>query len=195
MSNDRETDVEKPIEYLGVAMLKAILMLLLAVVGTSEAATDFGWAWDKKKPPKNAEAVYPDAVKGWVKVASKPTYMLFINPASIRKVGYTVEMFHLYELQLIDQVAGTSFRSVKAQAEYNCTSQQSRILSAAAYSGSMGNTAKITAPAGGKDFITVEKGSGGPTAGIVNRISEPGKWKPVTPGSTEEILWKYACGK
>lgn len=176
-------------------MLKAIFMVLLAVMSTSAAARGFGWTWDKEIPPKKAEVVYPNAEMVWVKVASKPTYELFINPGSIRKVGNNVEMLHLYDLQLIEQAAGKSFRSVKAQAEYNCNNNQSRILTAAAYSGHMGEKANIQQTAGGKDYVTIEGGSGGPSAGIVNRISEPGKWKPLVSGSTEEILWKYACGK
>jgi hypothetical protein len=178
-------------------MLKAILMVLLTVVTTSADARDWVWTWDKHEPKKQSVVVvYPDAGVGWVKVASKPTYNMYISPASIRKVGNNVEMLHLYELQLLDQVAGKSFRSVKAKAAYNCNNQQSRILTAAAYSGSMGKEVDIKQPSINKDsnYVTVEGNRGKSSAGIVNEIFEPGKWKPVTPGSTEEILWNFACG-
>jgi len=175
-------------------MLKAILMVLLSVVSTSATAREFVWAGDTHAPPGDT-LVNPNAVSEWVKVASQKTYIIFVNPASIRKVGNNVEMWHLYELQIIDVVAGKPFRSVKALAEYNCMKEQSRTLTAAAYSGKMGRNEKIVIPGAGNTNLVVEGGSGGSRAGVVNRISEPGKWKSVSSGSTEEILWKIACGK
>lgn len=166
-------------------MLKAILMVLLTVVSTSAVAREFVWAGDTHAPPGDTR-VNPNAVSEWVKVGSQKTYFIFVDPASIRNKGNNLEMLHLYELQLIDEVAGTPFRSVKAVAEYNCVTEQTRTLSATAYSGNM---AQAQAAAMGNPGAKVGR------AGVVNHISDPGKWKPVTPGSTEEILWKFACGK
>lgn len=185
-------------------MLKAILMVLLAVVGTSAAAGDSRWTWDthvpRKKsetPPERSEVVNPNPVSEWVKVASRKTYNIFVNPAYAGKKGDIVTMVHLYELQMVDEVADRPFRSVKAQAEYNCMKQQTRTLSATAYSGSMGKSLAqnqiniFQAPTAATAKPNAKIGG----SGVVNRISDPGRWKPITSGSTEEILWKYACGK
>ena len=178
-------------------------MVLMAVVGTCSAAEEgFKWTWDTPAPRKKNQLVYPDAVPAWVEVGSQKTYIIFVDPASIRKTGNNATMVHLYELQVIGEVAGTPFRSVKGLAEYNCMNEQSRTLSATAYSGSMAEADPYTYPksmTGAQTNIradplwdpNVKRGR----AGVVNRISDPGKWNPITPGSTEEILWKYACGK
>lgn len=186
-------------------MLKAILMVLLYSVITSATARETVWTWDTHASQKRGEVVNPDAVSEWVEVGSQKTYAIFVNPASIRKFGDNVEMSHLYELQIIDSVAGKPIRSVKAESEFNCVKEQTRTLSAAAYSGSMGqadpnfrngefrNTNLGNIPTGLAPVVNLDIKGG--RSGVVNRISEPGKWKPVAPGSTNEILWKYACGK
>lgn len=175
-------------------MLKAVLMVLMAVVVTNAAALGFKWTWDTHAPQKKGEAVNPDAPSEWVEVGSQKTYIIFANPATVRKVGNNVTMWYLYELQIIDEVAGKPFRSVKAEAEYNCMEQQTRTLSAAAYSGNMAQAqsqAQEQAQLTSISNPNVQLGR----SGVVNRISDPGKWKPVSPGSTEEILMKFACSK
>jgi hypothetical protein len=172
-------------------MLKAILMVLLVVVSTGAAAGNV-WPGDANPQQKKAEVVRSNALPEWVKIVSQKTYNIFVDPASIRKRGNNLEMLYIYELQIMDEVAGKPIRSVKAQAEYDCKNEQSRILSAAAYSGNMGE--KITKRMMIRDRC-IEGCGGGQRTGIVNRISEPGNWKPVTPGSTEELLMKFACGK
>jgi hypothetical protein len=187
-------------KILEVEMIKSVLLLLLFVVTTSSAARESVWTWDVEVPPKKDEApqkrdevVYPDAVSGWVEVASKQTFILFINLASIRKAGDNVTMSHLYELQIIEEVAGKLFKSVQAEVEYNCIIEQTRTLSASAYAESMakGELQDSLIKNDAKKYIKLKAG----VRTMVNRISDPGKWKPITPGSTEEILWKYACGK
>jgi hypothetical protein len=120
------------------------------------------------------------------------------------RTGNKVTMSHLYELQIIDEVAGKPIRSVKANAEYDCVQKQARILSSAAYSGSMGRadpntrngsqTKSQLAPLSVNVPIEPLR-SRGNLGGVVNRITDPGDWKPVTPGSTEEMLMNFACAK
>jgi hypothetical protein len=184
-------------------MLKAILFVLLSVVTASSAAEAFKWNWDvplnKDRVRQKSEAVNPDAKSVWIKVASEKTYVLFVDLSTRRKLGDNVTMSHLYELQTIQEVADRPFKSVEAEAEYNCKQDQTRTLSAAAYKVSIS-----------QDLIpSNEIGSAGSRGAAkatqvvvqrrninkaVNYIRDPSKWKPVTPGSTEEILWKYACG-
>ncbi|MGC2049273.1 MAG: surface-adhesin E family protein [Gallionella sp.] len=186
-------------------MLKAIFFVLLSVVTAGSAAEEFKWNWNvplkkDRVRQKSGEVVSPDAESVWIKVASRKTYIVFVDLSTRRKLGDNVTMSHLYELQTIQEVADKQFKSVGAQAEYNCKQEQTRTLSAAAYKGSMsqdliplneiGDPGSVGNSANAK--IVTKKSRINMT---VNRISDPGTWKPVTPGSTEEILWKYACGK
>jgi len=118
-------------------MLKAILVLLLVVASAGAAARDTVWTWDKPPPKKKGEVAHPLAPSEWVEVGRQPTFALFVDPSSILRMGNNVTMAHMYDLQIIDEVAGKPFRSVTANAEYNCEQRQTRILSSAAYSGSM----------------------------------------------------------
>ena len=179
---------------LGMVMLKAILMLLLSVAFTNAAAREFMWAGDTHAP-KGDTRVNPDADSEWLEVARQKTYIVFVNPNSIRKKGDAVTASLLYELQLINEVAGKPFRSVKAQAEYDCVKVQSRTLAATAHTGKMGGNEKMVIPGNDNLNNIVEGGKGGPRGGVVNRISEPTRWKQVAPGSADETLLKYACGK
>lgn len=188
-------------------MRNTLLILILSAVTAGSAADEFKWNWDV--PPKHAkndrprqisEFVSPDAASVWIKVASEKTYVLFVDLSTKRKLGDNITMAHLYDLQTIQEVAGKQFKSVGAQAEYNCDQNQTRILSAAAYKESMsqkliplydigdpqsiGNSANATQVVIKRSRINM----------AVNQISDPGKWKPITPGSTAEILWKFACG-
>jgi len=186
-------------------MLKAIFFVVLSVVTASSAAEEFKWNWDvplkkDRVRQKSGEVVSPDAESAWIKVASQKTYIVFVDLSTKRKRGDNVTMSHLYELQTIQMVADKQFKSVEAQAEYNCKQEQTRTLSATAYSGSkaqdiiplneIGDPGSVGNSANAQVVTKRSRRNRG-----VNQISDPGKWKPVTPGSTEEILWKFACGK
>ena len=140
-------------------MREAFLTALLAIISTSAAAE-------------------------WVEMKNFKRYTLYAEPASIRKTGNIVNMSHLYDLHMIDEVAGKQFRSVVSKASYSCKSAKSRMLSASAYRGNMAKSVeKIVA---GK--ITTNRGRRS-----ISHISEPGKWKPIMSGSAEELLWKFVC--
>jgi len=186
-------------------MLKAMLVLLLAAASAGAAARDTVWTWDKPPPKKKGEVAFPHAPSEWVEVGKQATFIIFVDPASILRMGNNVTMAHMYDLQIIDEVAGKPFRSVKAKAEYDCEQGKTRILSSAAYSGSMGRADPYSLngsqannqppPLPGSAFVKQPKPRANKIGGVVNRTIDPGKWKPVTPGSTEEMLMKFACGK
>ncbi len=186
-------------------MLKAILIVLLAAVSPEAAARETVWTWDTHPPQKRGETVYPDAQPGWVKLGKQKTYIIYVSPSSIRKSGNNVELLHLYELQYVDSVGDKPIRSILTRSELNCVKGEARTLFADAYSGNMatadpnfrGNQYQGTnlggTPTGSTPPLNLNI-KGGRT-GVVNRITEAGKWRPAAPGSTEEILIKFACGK
>jgi len=126
------------------------------------------------------------AAAEWVRMGSFERYTLYAEPATIRKTGDIVNMSHLYDLHMIDEVSGKQFRSVVSKASYSCNSAKSRMLSASAYAGNMAKSVeKIVA---GKISTSRAKRS-------ISYISDPGRWKPIMSGSAEELLWKFACKK
>jgi len=193
-------------------MSKSVLLLLLFFVSASAAARDFVWAWDtpgKKQgnvnhnpvsgvSPSQVSGVNPSQVSKWVEVARQNTHIILANPAFISRNGNLATMSYWYELQMIDEVGGEPFRSVIVRSEYNCMNEQARTLSALAYGRSMSYSgiplSAFGDPGGAANAGSIVK-SGSKIRAAVNKISEPGKWKPVAPGSTQEILFKFACAK
>lgn len=114
-----------------------------------------------------------NAVTKWVEVGRNSTVTSYANPATIRKTGNWVKMWHISEWHTGTQVTnnGKSFISAKIQQEYDCKEQQSRQLAYSLHSDYMG---------GGESVYSE---------------SNSDKWKPVSPESTEEVLWKFACKK
>jgi len=139
-----------------------------------------------------------NALADWAALGEREGLSTYYNPASIRKAGNMVKMQHLFDLSVEKEVAGKLFRSITVDAEYNCKEGKSRIHSSYAHSGKMGlnyvNIGIETSVGTGPGRGTGTAGRAG-RSGIVNSITEPGKWNPVAPGSTVEILWKIACGK
>jgi len=186
-------------------MLKAILIVLLSVVTGSSAAGEFKWNWDvpqKKKvsKPQKSEIVNPNAESEWVKIASQNTYNIFVNPAYMTKINNIVTIQYWYDLQIIDEVDGKSFKSAHAHAEYNCMNEQMRTISAIAYEEPMARGVPPLIPitdsgfSGTANVNQVKRNLNKRNIrSVVNRILEPGKWKPVDPGSTQGILFKFAC--
>ncbi len=128
-------------------MRKAILMMLLAVASSS-------------------------AVAAWVKVGGNDTAAFFADPATIRRAGDTVKMWHLYDYKTVRAPEGIKpYISIRVQSEFDCKGERARLLSGSFHSGNM---------AGGE---------------IVYKGSDPGSWAPVPPHTTNETLWKFACGK
>jgi len=124
------------------------------------------------------------AAAEWVKLHSFERYTLYAEPDTIRKTGSIVNMSHMYDLHMIDEVAGKQFRSAVSKASYNCKNGKSRMLTAYAYPGNMGK-----AP----ERIIAGKITSSRASRSINHISEPGRWKPIMSGSVEELLWKFVC--
>ena len=132
-----------------IAMPKAILMMLLAVVSSSASA-------------------------GWVVVGVHDTSTLYADPATIRGAGNRVKMWALLDFKTTQQDSTNprnGYLSEIAQFEYNCKEQRARRLYYSWHSRHMGR---------GK---------------VVSSDSDPSKWEPVLPGSGNEILREFACGR
>ena len=109
----------------------------------------------------------------WVKVGTLDDGVttVYLDPDTVRRIGDLVKLWELWDQTTEQILADTSHRSSKAQSEYDCAQARQRGLSLTWFSGNMGR---------GK---------------VVTTNSDEGMWKPVTPGSVGETMWKLACGK
>ncbi len=93
----------------------------------------------------------------------------YADPNTIRKIGNRVKMWSLSDYKIAMEELGIT--SSKSQDEYDCKEKKQRVLFISFYSGHMGK---------------------GETVVIHN---ERGDWKPTSPGSANEAILKFACGK
>lgn len=108
----------------------------------------------------------------WVDVGATDSVTAYVDPATIKRSGNVVTMWDVLDYKKAQEIpSGKSFQSVRAQTEYSCTDKNLRPLAASAHT---------------------DKLAGG---GTVHAVSEPGRWRPVAPGSLDEALWTIACGK
>jgi surface-adhesin protein E len=109
----------------------------------------------------------------WVSVGGKVEGGMgaYADPATMRREGDLVKMEVLFDFKTIQTKAGVSYLSAKAQMEYDCVEQRFGGHAVMYFSGNMGS------------------------GNLVDRSSGKGKWLPVSPGSLDQALWKFACGK
>ena len=109
----------------------------------------------------------------WVAVGGKVEggMRAYADPATMRREGNLVKMEVLFDFETIQTKAGVSYLSAKAQMEYDCAEQRFGGYAVMYFSGNMGS------------------------GNLVDRSSGKGKWLPVSPGSLDQALWKFACGK
>ncbi len=112
---------------------------------------------------------------GWVEIGSSDddSRIVYADPNTIRKNGSMVKMWSLYDHvnTKVEQSSGKTYFSTRKQTEYDCQDERTRILTFSLHSGKMG----------GGGAIAVD--------------NTPFQWSSVPPGSVNEILWKFACGK
>ncbi|MEO8123020.1 MAG: surface-adhesin E family protein [Burkholderiales bacterium] len=111
------------------------------------------------------------AAAEWVSIGDQGTAVIFVDKTTITRVGDTAKMWQLQELKTARSAAGATYVSLKQLDEYDCKDPRTRGVEITAYPKPM---AEGTA-------VASQKGSGA--------------WAKVVPESTNEMLWKIACGK
>jgi hypothetical protein len=89
----------------------------------------------------------------------------YADPSTIRRTVDRVQMWHLYDFKKTTE----TYKSLKAQAEYDCKQKQSRLLYTSAHNGNMGE------------------------GDVVGIDSDPRDWSPILLGSPTEYLFYIAC--
>ena len=127
-------------------MRKALLTMLLGIVSSSAAAE-------------------------WVELGGNETATTYADPATIRKTGDMVKMWHLLDYTKPRGIEGLKpHMSIRVQDEYDCRQERTRTLAISLYSGNMG------------------KGE------VLGTSTDPGTWRPVAPDTLVETLREFACG-
>jgi hypothetical protein len=106
----------------------------------------------------------------WVRAGGDSGVDAYVKPTGVRSTANLVKMSVLFDYQTHQVGIGALHLSVSKQIEYDCKNKQSRVLHFSWHSENMG------------------------AGEVVFSCSPPAKWRPVAPGSTDENLWKYACG-
>ena len=128
-------------------MRKATVIMLLSVVSSS-------------------------ALGDWVEVGSNDVSTTYADPATIRRAGNMVQMWHLLDYAKARGIEGIKpYLSVKMQDEYDCKQERARTLSLSLHSGNMGEGEAL------------------------GSSIDPGNWRPVPPDTLVETLREFACGK
>jgi hypothetical protein len=80
-------------------------------------------------------------------------------------------MWFLIDYKTIQTRGNTPYLSTRSQEGFDCAEERGQSIVMVWFSGNM------------------------LTGDIVLSVHDEGKWEPVQPGSINEGLWKYACGK
>ena len=128
------------------AVSRIILMVMLAVVSTSVRAE-------------------------WVLVSGSTDdgISAYADSSTIRKKNNRVTMWTLIDYRVPQKSEGKTFMSVKSQNEYDCRTEQSRIIYANVYLKSMAR------------------------GEVVSASIKPRNWEQNEPDSVGEALWGIAC--
>ena len=109
----------------------------------------------------------------WVRLNRNTEDIVYADPATIIRSGNTVKMWDLLDHQIIVvSRSGTRRLSSKTESEYDCMVKRVRQLNFTWHSGNMG---------AGRIVFTSD--------GV------PDDWTPISSGSVDEVLWKFACKK
>jgi hypothetical protein len=99
-------------------------------------------------------------------------YAVYVDPDTVRRKGDLVKMWLLLDFKTEQTTAASvSYLSSRSQRQFDCTEERYRIIAFTHFSGNMGSGNAIIT-------YTVED-----------------TWTPVAPGSVNQRLWEFACGK
>ena len=95
---------------------------------------------------------------------------VYVDRSTVLTKGNLVTMWILYDFRSLRTVAGKWYFSSRAHGEYDCARNHRR-LKDTGFSSIMG------------------------LGQVVYNETSPAEWASITPGSFDQQLWKFACGK
>lgn len=113
-----------------------------------------------------------NAAAEWVEVGGNENATTYADPATIRRAGNSVTMWHLIDYVNARAIEGAKpYMSITMQDEYDCNEERARTLSISVHTGNMGE---------------------GEVIGITTK---PWYWRPVSSDTLVETLRAFACEK
>ena len=106
-----------------------------------------------------------------VTVGSNGQKTVYADTSTIRKNGYLVKMWDIFDFNSPQTAGTTTYLSSRDQTQYDCREESMRILAMSNHSGHMG--------AGETVYYSAKQG----------------EWMPVAPGTAARLLWNIACGQ
>jgi hypothetical protein len=118
--------------------------------------------------------VSSNAMAELVQIGGHGGLAIYTDLSSFHKEGNIARMWNVYNYNMARRDAGGKlYLSEEEQVEFDCAEEQMRTLYFSYRSGNMGEGELVK----------------------FNSNSDNIKWDPIEPGSTDALLWKYACGK
>ena len=112
------------------------------------------------------------AYAGWVSLGDTDIgTRVYVERGTMLSKGNLVTMWILYDFRSMRTAAGKSYFSSKTHGEYDCAQKRQRRLKDTGFSSIMG------------------------LGQVVYDDTSPAEWASITPGSFDQKLWKFACGK
>lgn len=111
------------------------------------------------------------AMAEWTEIGENEELTAFASFSSIKKHGHMVSVWSVYNYKIPHEFDGKTYQSTKAQHEFDCKKNRSRMIAFSIYSEIMGE---------GKELYS---------------DTHAGEWQPAEPGSANEARWHAICGK
>jgi hypothetical protein len=110
-----------------------------------------------------------NAMAEWVEIGKSKNFIVYVDPATIRKSGNMVKIWSLHDYKTAQ--GSIPYMSSRLEREHDCIEKRGKQLFLAFYSKNMGR------------------------GGSIWKDTESRNWLPVASGTIKEVVWKYACGK
>lgn len=151
-------------------LVELLALTVFIVIATFNLAPgSIGARAGKSAPESDRVIESPSAKTGWVEVYKTNQQTLYANPSSLLKSGFKVKMWRLTDYKFPEINGDFVYSSKKLYEEYDCQSEQYRLLYVALYPENMGE---------GKAMYT---------------RSETYSWQRVLPDTDGEAMWEIAC--
>lgn len=147
-------------------MRKSILIIVLAIICNSVMAEWTKWI----------------LIQDW---NGSPDTALYVSSAASQKTGNIVKMWHLFDYKFAQPAGGAKYLSEAAQNEYHCKKKKTRAFISYAFDGNMGYGKIVVSQKNGKIVFQNKE--------LIDHSYK--NWGSFQQGSTDELLWKIACGE
>ncbi|MBS0152525.1 MAG: hypothetical protein JSR31_16465 [Nitrospira sp.] len=107
----------------------------------------------------------------WYLLDGNDKAKVYVDRETINRTGDVVTVWVLDDLKTPHTRGFTSFSSVRAHEEHDCSKERFRLVALEQFAGNMG------------------------TGGLIYKKSGESGWSPIPRGTMAQSVWKFVCGK